>query len=360
MKIICTQENLKNGLLLTTKIITNNNTLPILNNILLKTENGQLKICSTNLELAINTKIRCKVEEEGQTTVHARMLMDLVNNLNNENLNIEAKDGNIEIKTENQKFNLKTLNAEEFPFTPDSKNTNQYNIKPLDFKQAMQQVVFATSANQTQPEISGVYVSFNQKQIRVVATDRYRLAERVVEGGGEGEVIIPQKTVLEVVRILNQGGENFGVVIEDNQIFFNIGDTQIISRLVDGQYPDYKSIVPENFNSIIVIQREKLQTALKTGALFSQSTSSVKMDYKTGGVRVSSESEGVGSGEAEIACKVEGGQGSLLLNYKYVLDFLSQVQSENVIIKIVNDSSPAVFAPEGDVGYMYLVMPIKI
>ena len=148
--------------------------------------------------------------------------------------------------------------------------------------------------------------------------------------------------------------------ISENQIFFTIGQTEVISRLVDGQYPDYKNIIPENFNSIVVVEKDKLQNALKTNALFSQNSSSVRLEFAQGKLTVSSESEGLGSGVAEIPAKLEGEPGGLLLNFRYVLDFLSQLPPGEVSIKIVNDSSPAVFVPTNQPGYLYLVMPIKV
>ncbi len=362
MKIICTQENLKNGLLATTKIITSNNTLPILNNILLKTENGQLKIYSTNLEMAVSAKVRCKIENEGQTTIQAKTFQDLVNNLTGENIELTALAGEVCIKTDNQEFKLKTLPAEEFPTVPETTKTPKLNIKSSELKQALMQSVYAVSLNQTQPEISGVFMSSTSGEVVVVATDRYRLVERKLAGPEFPSVIIPHKTIQEVIRILSGFVGEVGVVIEENQIFFNIGEVLLISRLVDGQYPDYKSIFPESFISQVVVDKEKLQNALRTTALLSQSTNSVRLEFLTSKQQIilSSQSEGLGSGVASLDCEVKGQDGSLLLNYKYVLDFLSQVEEAQIELKINNDSSPAVFSPLGSKQYNYLVMPIKI
>jgi len=362
MKLICTQENLKTGLTAASRIISSINTLPILNNLLLKTEEGQLKIFSTNLELAINTAIGCKVEKEGQTTVVAKTFNELVNNLPNNNLLLENENGKLLIQTENQTFKIKTLPAEEFPFIPQNQNNNPIILEPESFKAAINQVSFAVSTNQAQPEISGIYFLLRAGEVRLAATDRYRLAEKIIKGQGEGEVIIPQKCAVELARVLAGGVEKLEASINENQIFFSTGRTQIVSRLVDGQYPDYKSIIPESFNTTISVDRNKLYGALKTNALFSQGTNSVKLEYSQAEQKltISSESQELGSGVVDIASKVEGGSGNLLLNFRYVLDFLSQVSGEKIMVKVVNDSSPAVFSVEGDSNYLYLVMPIKI
>lgn len=362
MKLICTQENLKIGLGAASKIISSINTLPILNNLLIKTENGQLKISSTNLELAINTQVRCRVESEGQTTVVAKTLNELINNLPNENLTLEHKNNELNILTENQTFKIKTLPAEEFPFIPQIPNNNPAIIEGDNLKTAINLVSFAASNNQTQPEISGIFFSMKNGEVRLAATDRYRLAEKVIKGEGLGEVIIPQKCAHEVARILGTQQERIEVLINENQIFLSIGPTQIISRLVEGQYPDYKNIIPEIFNTTITLDKNRFYSALKTSALFSQNSNSVKIDYSQENQKmtVSSEAQDLGSGRVDIISKVEGETGSLLLNFRYVLDFLTQASGEKVVIKVVNDSSPAVFSIEGQSDYLYLVMPIKV
>ncbi|MBI3232218.1 MAG: DNA polymerase III subunit beta [Candidatus Doudnabacteria bacterium] len=279
MKIICTQENLRQGLAIASKIIPSVNTLPILSNLLLKTSNGQLRISSTNLELAINTHVRCKIQEEGQTTITAKTFNDLVNNLPDENLFLSSNDKELTIKTENQEFKIKTLPAEEFPFIPQNPEEKSISIEGEKLKEALNKVVFSTSNNQTQPEISGVYFAMNNGQGRLVATDRYRLSEKSFSAQGEAEVILPQKAALEISRILSYSKELAEIAIKENQFFISTGQTELISRLVDGQYPDYKNIIPENFNSIITVDRNKLTNALKTNSLFSQNSSSVRIVF---------------------------------------------------------------------------------
>lgn len=360
MKIICTQENLKSGLAITSKIISSINTLPILSNLLLKTEGGGLRIYSTNLELAINTVVRCKVEEDGQTTVAAKTISELVNNLPNDNLILTTNNNDLEIKTENQNFKIKTLPAEEFPFIPQSPVDKSIMVDGDVLRDAINRVAFSSSTNQTQPEISGIFFNFKGTEGKLVATDRYRLAEKTFSVTGAAEVIVPHKAALEAARIISINPGKVEAVVGESQIFFTIGQTELISRLVEGQYPDYKNIIPENFNFTITTDKEKLQNALKTNALFSQNSSSVRLAFSPDKITISSEAEGLGSGSVDIPAKLEGASGSLLLNFRYVLDFLSQIPSGNVVIKVVNDTSPAVFSFEDKSDYLYLVMPIKI
>lgn len=365
MKVICTQENLKNGLLTTGRIISPSNTLPILNNILLKTENGLLKIASTNLEVAISTHIRCKVEEEGEITVFSKTIIDLVGNLPNKNITLEAVNGELHIETENYHTSIKTLPADEFPLIPEPEGNKKLSIAGQEVKNAITQVVFAVSTNQTQPEISGMFMSVEGKEVVFAATDRYRLAEKRLtlpkDAGFEQQVIIPQKTVLELSRIIGAQTEEVEITLSDNQISFALNSTLIMSRLIDGQYPPYKEIIPQKFNTVIHTSKQSFMNALKAGGIFSQGTNCVKFDYAQDKqlLTVTSESQDLGKSVVDLPSEIEGGNGELILNHRYVLDCLGNIEAQNVVVKIINDSSPSIIVPEGKNDYMYLVMPIK-
>ncbi len=364
MKIICTQENLKGGVAAVTRIISPSNTLPILNNILLKTENGLLKISSTNLEVAISVEIRCKIEEEGGITVFSKAFTDLVNNLPNKNISLESKNNELFIETENYHTSLKTLPAEEFPLIPEIENADTFSLDALILKESIDQVVFAVSTNQTQPEISGVMLSINNGTVKLVATDRYRLAEKQINIENtpySHQVIIPHKTLAEVARLIGGQKGMVDISLNETQIAFVIGQTKIVSRLIDGQYPPYQEIVPKVFNTTITLGKTPLVTALKTSGIFSQGSNSIRFIFSAdkGALIITSESQDLGKSEVELPCHIEGQPGELILNYHYVLDGLSGMDSGNILLKVINDSSPSIIVPEAKTDYMYLVMPIK-
>ncbi len=365
MKVICTQENLKGGLAVVGRIISPSNTLPILNNILIKTENGMLKISSTNLEVAITTQIRCKVEEDGEVTVFAKTITDLVNNLPNKNITLETENLNLHIEADNFHTSIKTLPAEEFPLIPQIEGRETFKIPAQALKRSIDQVVFAASTNQTQPEISGVFLGTQDNELRLVATDRYRLAEKRLalaqKTNHPTEVIVPQKTIAELARIIgNQEGE-VEITLADTQISMVFNQTQIISRLIDGQYPPYQQIIPEQFITTVATQKQPLINALKAGSIFSQNNNSIFIEYGTNeqNLRITAESQELGKSVVDLPSKVEGESGKLILNHRYVLDCLSAIESQEVVVKMINDSSPAIIVPEDQSNYTYLVMPIK-
>lgn len=365
MKVVCTQENLKTGLLTVGRIISTSSSLPILSNVLIKTENGLLKISSTNLEIGITTQTRCKIEEEGEITVLCKTITDLVANLPNKNIILTSSAGGVDIETENYHSSIKTLPAEDFPLIPKIENGAGFSIDAQELKKALEQVVFAAATNQTQPEITGVFLSVDSENLKIVATDRYRLAEKKIpmekKTATNQEVIVPQKTLVELGRIIGVQKGQVEAILNESQISLQFNDTHIISRLVDGQYPDYKQIIPTSFNTTVIAERLALIGALKTGGIFSQNNNSVKFSYNSDQQKLvlTAESQDLGKSVVEVGSQIEGPGGELVLNYHYLLDCLASTETERVIIKIVNDSSPSLILPEGKDDYMYLVMPIK-
>jgi DNA polymerase-3 subunit beta len=365
MKIVCTQENLKAGLSTVGRIIPSSNTLPILSNLLIKTDNGILKISSTNLEIAITTQIRCKVEQDGAVAVSSKTINELVNNLPNKNITLETQAGELKIETENYHTSIKTLPADEFPIIPTIENKQSQMLDAQDLKVSLEQVVFAASTNQTQPEISGVYISTDDKALTIAATDRYRLAEKKLPldkvTDNIKDLIIPQKTVLELVRIIGSQKGQVELLTNDTQISLSFNDSQIVSRLIDGQYPDYKQIIPANFTTLITTEKQPLVSALKAVGVFSHAASSVRFEFSSEKqlVLLSSESSELGKSQVELAAKVEGENKVVILNHHYILDCLASIDSAEIIIKVIDDSSPSLIVPADKNDYIYLVMPIK-
>src|SRR5258708_5345466 len=204
MKVICTQENLRKGLGITSRVSNGSTTLPVLNNVLLKTERGSLKLSSTNLEMGVNTWIRCKIEEEGGISVPAKTLADLINNLPNDNITLSVENNQLLIETQDYKTKVKGLAPDEFPLIPQVDEQNAVEVSAKDLKTAINQVSFAAAYSETQPEISGVLVAFEEGLMRMVATDRYRLAEKTikVQGSFGKNIIVPNRAITEVGKVL--------------------------------------------------------------------------------------------------------------------------------------------------------------
>jgi DNA polymerase-3 subunit beta len=323
-----------------------------------------LKLSGTNLEIAISTNIRCRIEQEGSVCLVAKTITELVNNLPNTNITIETTDTDVIVTTEHYETKIKPLPAEEFPLIPRVDEATLINLDAGVLKQSLDQVVFAASTSETQPEISGVLWAGEKQKSTFAATDRYRLAEKTLNlehNEFNKRLIIPYRTVQELSRLLGTKTGPANIYVSDTQIAAVLDETTLVSRLVDGTYPDYRQIVPETAVTTVIIERSSFASALKTSGIFSRGVGSVTMQYDSikQAVIISSQSHEIGESKIELPCQIQGSSGSVILNYRYVLDVLNNLSDEVLIIKIIDDSAPVVFEPQGRTDYLYLVMPIK-
>lgn len=370
MQIICLQKNLKQALAICERIIGRNLTLPILNNILLSIENKRLRVSSTNLEIGINCWVSGKIEKEGSITVPARLLSGFVSNLPNKKIELRVRDDQLSIKCENHKATLKGLGAKEFPIIPKIKESPLFKIKGEIFKTALTQVVEMAAFSESRPEISGVYMKFdsigsNKNLIKLVATDSFRLAEKSIEMKTKTinqSLIIPQRTIQEVIRILGEEEGEVEVILGSNQILFDLGYCQIISRLIEGQYPDYQQIIPKDSKTQVVMVRENLINAVRIASLFSSKINDIKFNIipSKSVVEISAKDMDLGEDKSQLKAEIDGQGLEITFNYRYILDGLNNILSDKVVFYFNTGSSPAIIRPMGDKTYTYMIMPIKI
>ncbi|MFA6918821.1 MAG: DNA polymerase III subunit beta [Patescibacteria group bacterium] len=373
MKISCTQENLNQGLLAVSHIANKNTNLPILSNLLFKIENKTLTLEATNLEIGITANIRSKVEEDGEFSVDARLLANYIALLPKERIDFELDGDNLKIECQKQKTKIKTQSASEFPLIPKIVKENPCIVDIKAFKQAISEVVFSASNSESRPELSGVFVSFTNNELVMAATDSYRLAEKkisLIENKYDKKIIIPVKTLQEISRILSifredtnlESAENMEIYLTDNQIMFSYNGIDLVSRLVEGQYPDYTQIIPTNHKTKAKINVAELIKNIKTSSLFTRNgIFDIKLDLNVNSKEVVITSSSSQSGEniSVVGAEITGENESIILNYRYLLDNLQIISSDFVDIEIGDVNSPCVIKSENDDKYIYIIMPIR-
>ncbi|HYC79802.1 MAG TPA: DNA polymerase III subunit beta [Candidatus Binatia bacterium] len=365
MKLICTRENLRKGLFVVSRVVGVGNPLQVLNNILVKTDQGRIKLSSTNLEIGVNTWIGAKIEEEGSLTVPAKLINEYINNLPTDNVTLTTQETVLNLESENYNTNIKGLSADDFPIIPQVSDEPFAKIDSSEFKDALSETIWAAANNETQPEISGIYFNFEEDKLRIAATDRYRLAERVAVLKEPvkmmREVIIPSRTINELYKILGTGVGDVEIFFSESQVLFKFEETELISRLIDGQYPPYKEIIPKAFSTNITTNRSEFIHALKAAALFASDSYNVNIRAIPGeGMRVAASSVAAGENTTLIKSEVHGSENNAIFNYRYILDCLNNLKEEKIVLKLINDASPAMIEVEGRNNYLYIVMPIKI
>ena len=365
MKLICTKENLKKGLFVVSRVVGVGNPLQVLNNILLKTDQGRIKLSSTNLEIGVNTWVGGKIEEEGSLTIPARLINEYINNLPTEKVTLTAKDTTLNLESENYHTNIKGLSSEDFPLIPQVEDQPFAKIDSQELRNAFSETIWAAASNETQPEISGIFMAFEEGKLRVAATDRYRLAERTAllkePVGNPHEVIVPARTVNELYKILSAATGGVEVYFSESQVLFKFDETELISRLIDGQYPPYREIVPKTFKTQATVNREELIHAIKATALFAPDSNNIQLEILDNyGIKITASSAAAGENEVLVKAQVSGINNNAIFNYRYLLDCLNNLREANVVLKMIDDASPAMVVPEGRDNYLYIVMPIKM
>ncbi len=374
MKIFSLQENLKQGLALVSHVAGKNINLPILNNVLIKAEAGKIRLIATNLEIGIISTVRGKIETDGSFTVNSKIISDCITLLPNKKVGLEHKSGDLLIDCENYQAKAKGQSAEEFPLIPEVDKGVCFSAQADEVKKAISQVIFAAAASETRLELSGVLFSFSGNNLIITATDSYRLAEKKIQIKSNSEedkkIIVPAKTLQELLRVLSVnlgdevegGGKEIKFYTSDNQILFTYGSTELVSRLIEGQYPDYQQIIPTNSKTKISIDRQELIRAVKMASLFSRTgINDVNLDFPLGKnqVVVSAVSGQTGENITKLAARVVGDDNSIVVNYRYLLEGLSNIENETIKIEVVDGNTPCVVKQEQAEEYLYIIMPIK-
>lgn len=385
MKITCTKENLSKALSLIIGVTSKNQNLPILSNVLIKADEQQVEIIATNLELAIVANLRAKVEQTGSFTVPARTLNDFVNLLSDDKIDLEQKDSELLVKCGKSSTKIKGAPADEFPVVPLNEEGTGFSIPASSFKEGLIQVMPATAKSDIRPELSGVFFGFNFSRqggtplhgggiefpgLTLAATDSYRLAEKKIklaQGQGEFKMIVPGHTAQEIIHVLslskdNESETNVRLLVSENQIVLHYDNVRLVSRLVDGQYPDYVQIIPREFKTSAIFPTNHLIKEIKAASLFTTAgVNAISFDFKADEemVKLSSESTQTGEHGSELKIEIKGENNTILLNHRYLLDGLANMNSEMTAFKMINSDSPCIFLPAGDESFLYIVMPIR-
>lgn len=373
MNASCLKENLKEHLDNALRIVKYNSTLPILNNFLISAEKGRLKVAATDLEIGFTSWISAKVVKEGSITVPAQLLNQFINNLPNKTIDLEVKDGKLHLNCENIKASINGLSAEDFPIIPKIKNSSVITINSLVLKDALNSVINSAALSDARPEISSIYIKIDPDQIKFVATDSFRLAHKTLLLSKEMEdkikfdnfkpqnIILPIRTAGEVLRILGNQNSNIVININDNQVLFDFGDTHLISRLIDGNYPDYEVIIPKSFETKCHLSKNDAEEAVKLAGCFSSKLNDVnlKTESAKSKIEIFSAHTEYGNHHAKINSEISGKDANVVFNWKYILDGLKNIDDENLILELNGDQKPAIIRPEENKNFFYIIMPIR-
>jgi DNA polymerase-3 subunit beta len=369
VKLSVMQENLARGLSVVSRAVSNRSTLPVLANVLLKTEDAGLKLTATNLEIGITYWVPGKIETDGATTVPAKLLTDLVNSLpagDRVDLDLQAGDV-LHLRCGRFETHIKGIDADEFPAIGAAGERPTTRIAQNVLRQALAETAFAAASDEARPILTGVLARFEGDQLTLAAADNYRIAVKtiqILDAVPETSVVIPARALNELARILSDIDEPVDVVLAGgrNQILFHLDGIDLVSRLIDGQFPNYQQVVPQSHTTRAVLDREELLRAVRPAALIAhESANIVKLQVSAdgeAGITVSANAE-VGDHVGQVEAAVEGDGTTIAFNARYLADVLTNVAADQFALELNGPLSPGVFKPIGDDRYIHVVMPVR-
>lgn len=374
MKFTCLQENLVRGLSVVSKAVATRGSLPVLSNVLLSAKDGRLKLSATNLETSITTWVGASVDEEGEVTVPSKVFHEFIANLAPSTITVEGSGSSLKVTSDKVSSKFVGLDASEFPSISIDTDDIHLSIDPKVFSEAVLETAFASAVDETRPVLTGVLLNGNKEGLSLVGVDGFRLAERIISSDSgklkkEFSAIIPSKILLEVARLTSSLKEPLEVSVnkDNTMVVFKSGDVVVSSRVIDGDFPAYKGLIPDAESSTIKVKMaaKDLASALKLANVFAKDSVTVvrfKISSDDSAVYILSSNNEVGENSAKVDAEVTGGDLEIAFNSKYILDALSNVKSDEFIFECsekVGPGVPGVLRPVARDNHLYLVMPMQ-
>lgn len=374
MKAAISQQQLAHGLSIVSKAVSNRSTLPVLANVLLATDEGRLRLSATNLELGISCWIGAQIATEGSITVPARTFSDLVSTLPNETvtLTVDEKTQTLNVRSASSNTDIRGIDAQEFPPMPVPDLEEGIELGVFDFKEMIRQVAFAASSEDTRPVLQGVKIDIKDDKLTMAATDGYRISVRKAALSKPVTrpvaAIIPARALNELARIATDPAQNVTMVVQPNrsQVLFHLKDAELVSQLIEGNFPDYNVIVPRSVKTTTILSTPGFLNACRQAEIIARDSNNVvRVKISSGGetpgnVEISAQSEETGSSEIVVDASVTGPDLLIAFNVSFLREVLDVVKTTNVALETNANNSPGVIRPVGDDEFLHVIMPMHL
>lgn len=365
MELTVTQENLARALASCSRVASSKAQLPILSNILLRTDGHRLMVAATNLEIASSQLIGAKIANEGAITIPARLITEFVGSLPRTTVTLKVEGNHLHITADGYNSTINGAVADDFPELPtiNEKTAVSYAIATADLKQAITQTILTASSDSTRPVLTGVYWHSHDGALYLAATDGYRLSQkRLVGTKSDVAAIIPTSTLQEVLRTMNDDIAEVEVLFDETQVRFRLNDAEITSRLIDGNFPDYRQLIPASSESTVTLPRADFSQITKVAGLFARESGgsiTITADAEKGLLSLHSIASELGENTSEVAATVTA-DGQVTLNSRYLIDALGVIDATEIIFRFSGKLSPCVLSSsDSDGDYLHIIMPLK-
>lgn len=362
MIVSCDREKL-NGLVQTAlRGVSSRVTMPILSGLLINAEGDRLVICSTDLEMSIRASLEAQVSESGSTVVSGRLLGDIVKSLPKGEVTVRTGDKFLTVATAAGEYNIREMMPEDFPQVPAWEGEAVLKVSGAQFFTAVQQTVKASSSDEKRPVLTGTLIEkAGEDQLKFVSTDSYRLAWKEMEATGKTagweDCIIPTKTLSEVARMAGAVEDDVEIKMQEKQVMFRLGDLTVTSRLIEGQFPNYKQLIPRGEKTMVKVDKNDLAAVIKRALIFGHN---MRVGIYGDHLTVTTETPEVGDSKEEIPAEVTGEEVEIGFNGNYLLDGSSSVETEKIEMRLDDPQKPALIKEEGSDRYSYILMPVRL
>lgn len=365
MKIFCSKDALISGVNAVQRAVSNKNPLPVLQGILIQAENQSLQFAATDLEMGIRCDVPAQVTEEGTMIVPAKLFTEVVRKLPDTTISLEEQNRQIKIVYYQSEIILNGYDPEEFPLLPDLIEPISFTLPTAIFKNMIRQTIFSCAAEENRPVFNGLLLQIESTNIRLVATDTHRLAYIISEITNPNESkfsgIIPSKTLSEIYRLLKDEDEVVTISYSSNQVVFQFGSIYLISRLIEGQFPNYKQVIPQTCETKVYLSVKEFLDAVERASVLSRDKSGaniIRINVESNELRIDQTTE-LGKISEQIGIEMEGKDVKIAFNAKFLIDALKVIDSERILFELSGPFSPGVMRPLDNPNYIYLVLPVR-
>ena len=364
MKFICEKHKLQDGIMIVQKAITGKTTMPILEGIYIKADSNGLTLIGSDMDLSIETKVEAQVENEGSIVIDSKIFGEIIRKLPDTNVSIEILENDtVQITCEKSVFNVVYMNPDEYPELPKVDQDKKVKVPQNILRNMIKSTSFAIAQDETRPILQGVLFELKDKKLNLVALDGYRLAikSEFLDNDFDVEVVIPGKTLNEVSKIMEDSDDEVEITFTNNHILFNLNSTKIISRLLEGNFVNYNSLLPQEYKILINLDREELQNGIERASLMAKegNINLIKLEILEDTMVITSNSQ-LGKVREEVAINLQGEPMQIAFNSKYLLDVLKSMEDNSVLLEMTSSVTPCVIKGKDDNSYKYLVLPVRL
>lgn len=364
MKFLCDKQKLQETILIVQKAITGKTNMPVLDGIFIEARNNELTLIGSDKDISIESKIRAEVIEPGKIVINSKIFGEIIRKLPNSEIKIETLENNtVQITCLKSIFNLSHMEPDDFPELPMINKNDIFSIPQITLKNMIKGTSFAVSQDESRPILQGILFEVNEGRMNLVALDGYRLAVRTENIDTINSIcaVIPGKTLVEVGKILEDSDENINITFTTNHILFTMGETKVISRLLEGEFINYKSLLPQDYKLLMNVKRQDLQNGIERASLMSNDSNSnlIKMDIEADRLVITSNSQ-IGKVREEVSIDIEGEPLQIAFNSKYILEILKNMDAEDLLVECTSSVSPCIIKDKNSDNCKYLVLPVRL